>query len=442
MSSSSEGKTRLHYAAAIGSNPTAQILKSDMSDLNTREAEEGLTPLMCAVQSGRRDVVKLLLDSGADINIPNFKGWTALQYAVLHSDKEVVEWLISRGAQVNTRTLSGETPLHYAADKEEILRMLIAAGAEVNATTNEGKTPLFFISMNQTKAAELLLINGADPNIRDYSQKTVLEHIPTSARWHSIRMLLMDYAVPATRGILHDDRAPKISEMDEIRIIRCPSCFRRMRVPTDRGRLAIRCKNCSHRWEWSPDDAIFTEQLIAKFGGDLDKALQEAIKSRNEASIRILISEGAELNKRAALLGFHDELPLHLAVSLGRKNIVNLLLEYKATVTLEDQSNRHPLHVAAELGHRDIVQILINSGSPVNHPTRGQPGTTPLASAIRNGHRDAARALLDHGADINKGDFQGRTPLHNAAYDKNHAMVMFCLGNGSNVNSADEKGRF
>jgi len=38
-------------------------------------------------------------------------------------------------------------------------------------------------------------------------------------------------------------------------VIDCPACAQKMRVPTDRGRLAITCRNCRHRWEWSPAPA-------------------------------------------------------------------------------------------------------------------------------------------------------------------------------------------
>jgi ankyrin repeat protein len=65
------------------------------------------------VSHSHRDVVKLLLDSGADANAKTDLGLTPLHFATEH--KELAVLLLKRGADVNTKENSGVTPLHCAA---------------------------------------------------------------------------------------------------------------------------------------------------------------------------------------------------------------------------------------------------------------------------------------------------------------------------------------
>jgi ankyrin repeat protein len=59
----------------------------------------GTTALMLASQWGHKEVVKLLLDNGADVNAKADDGWTALMLASEKGNKEIVELLISYGAE-------------------------------------------------------------------------------------------------------------------------------------------------------------------------------------------------------------------------------------------------------------------------------------------------------------------------------------------------------
>ena len=67
---------------------------------------------------GHKDIVEMLLDRGADINMADNYGFTPLHEAAIHSQVEVVQFLIERGAKLDTTAtgnLSGRTPLHSAA---------------------------------------------------------------------------------------------------------------------------------------------------------------------------------------------------------------------------------------------------------------------------------------------------------------------------------------
>ena len=73
-------------------------------DINERLGESGLTPLQIAASRGRLDIVSLLLDRGADVNIRR-NGTSALSQAVIAGDVEMARLLLSRGAEAGRREI-------------------------------------------------------------------------------------------------------------------------------------------------------------------------------------------------------------------------------------------------------------------------------------------------------------------------------------------------
>jgi len=76
----------------------------------------GVTPLMAAALWGRSEIVRVLLDSGADLNARESSfGCNSLIFACLSGRREVVDLFLARGADPNIRDVSGRTPLMAAA---------------------------------------------------------------------------------------------------------------------------------------------------------------------------------------------------------------------------------------------------------------------------------------------------------------------------------------
>ena len=130
--------------------------------------EGGFTPLhMAAAHSDSPDVVKALLDAGANIEVQNDQhGGTPLHIAAAHSDSpDVVKALLNAGANIEARDEDGWTPLHYAAQFSkfpDVVKVLLDAGANIDArTANADFTPADLIQRNHalkgTDAYSLLL---------------------------------------------------------------------------------------------------------------------------------------------------------------------------------------------------------------------------------------------------------------------------------------------
>lgn len=151
-------------AATAGRIDTVrEILDRDPSLVNAFAAD-GFHPLGLAAFFRRLDVLRLLLERGADVAAPARNGLavTALHSAVATDaapvDHRVVRTLLDAGAPVNAPHRGGGTPLHTAAFTGDVAvaRMLLERGADPTARTDDGKTPLDVARERGNAVASLL----------------------------------------------------------------------------------------------------------------------------------------------------------------------------------------------------------------------------------------------------------------------------------------------
>ncbi len=133
------------------------------ADINAQR-EGGYTLLMDAVLVGDEDLSRELVEKGANVNAVNTVGRTALRYAVHYGLFETVKLLVNEGANINSQDVTGFTPLMQAVSRnyEKIVKYLIDKGADVNIKDNMGNTALYYANKNKNiEIIEILKQSGA-----------------------------------------------------------------------------------------------------------------------------------------------------------------------------------------------------------------------------------------------------------------------------------------
>ena len=146
-----------------------------------------------AVQRGRSEVARILLDSGWGVNERTTAGSTYLNDAALGGRIKVARLLLDRGARLDSRNQNGGTPLHDAAisGNVEMIALLLDRGAAIDATDLEsGATPLMLAaSLEKTEAVSLLLKRGANPTLTDKAGRTALTRAEENQNPDLLRLL-------------------------------------------------------------------------------------------------------------------------------------------------------------------------------------------------------------------------------------------------------------
>ncbi|HKN24462.1 MAG TPA: ankyrin repeat domain-containing protein [Candidatus Acidoferrum sp.] len=151
----------VHDAAAVGKlDRVKQFVEKD-SSLAKSVSPDGFPVVALAAVFGHLDVARCLADHGADVNAPatNGSGYNALTGAVASGHTEIVKWLLENGANPNYRYGPGYSPLLTAAANGhlEIVKLLLAHGADPRAATNDGKSALALASeRNHSAVADYL----------------------------------------------------------------------------------------------------------------------------------------------------------------------------------------------------------------------------------------------------------------------------------------------
>lgn len=160
-------------ASALGRVERLRALLEADRTLLAAYSPDGWTPLHLAAHFGHTEAARLLVASGADIHVRsrNPTDNTPLHAAVAgrHAgvppprQRDVVALLLASGANVNGRFAGGGTTLHLAAHEgiTEVVELLLAHGADVTAQNNDGQTPLrTALREGHTEVADLLRLHG------------------------------------------------------------------------------------------------------------------------------------------------------------------------------------------------------------------------------------------------------------------------------------------
>jgi ankyrin repeat protein len=324
----------------------AELLLQRDADVNARRKDHS-TPLHVASYYGNVEIVRLLLDNGANADAKSVIEESPLhkvscgEFESQEAGARVAQLLLEHGADVNAQCHDRSTPLHLASlnGKLEIARLLLDWGADVNADSDDGETALHKVSCGEceeagARVAELLLDRGADVNAPCGDRSTPL-HLASYNGKSEIARLLLDHDADAN-------------------------------AESDNGETPL------HRVSCGEYESQETGVRVAE----------------------VLLERGAGVNARR-----HDQwTPLHIASYLGKPDIARVLLTHGAQVDAVDSFGKTPLHDVSKGTYEsedagiDVARLLLEHGANVDASTRS--GETALDAALdAASHRERAKLV-------------------------------------------------
>ncbi len=134
---------RLHQAVKKGDFEKVKSLISENTNLINSKDYKEYTPLVWAAFRKEWDILKYLINEGADINLAANDRSTPLHAAVIHDNPDIVKYLFKKGADLKAVTQQGWPPLHnvYISAHPEVVKLIITLGAPEDFKDNDNKIP-------------------------------------------------------------------------------------------------------------------------------------------------------------------------------------------------------------------------------------------------------------------------------------------------------------
>lgn len=187
------GTTDLVNAVRSGDLAKVSSVIASGADVNERDRAGQKTAMHWAAKTGNRAAMEALVAAKADPNVKDRQGRTPL-WSGVETDVEVVKFLVDKGADVNARDLIKSTPLLWASGfgKPETVAFLLSKGADVKATDDNGWTPLIWAAgLGQPMTVDILVKSGADLTVADQTAgDTALLRAARTGKPESLKILI------------------------------------------------------------------------------------------------------------------------------------------------------------------------------------------------------------------------------------------------------------
>jgi ankyrin repeat protein len=326
--------------------------------INARD-KEGRTPLHWACRGVHLEIVRFLVDKGADVNVEDYNKIVPLHSLAVRNNTKAIELLLAKGANVNAKDYGANTPLHYAAiyDAADAAALLIEKGASIESRDNYRRTPLLLCARERggPETIRILLQAGADVNVRDKFRDSSLDLAAWRGKKEVVNLLLDAGAhIPSggreARDLFYHAASNGLTRLFEV-------------LAKAGNDPAFKLSN----------------------GGTL---LHSAAAGDSIQILNILIDKGLDIN----LKDNYGWTPLHYAARDGRVENVEQLISNGADINACTIMGQSPLNVADEMKQDKVHTILIEKGAnnkPIQFPVlkghyMGQkpPGDTPELFAV------------------------------------------------------------
>lgn len=200
------GSTLLHFATSAGNHDMVELLLEKGAGVDINERNYLGAPLHKAAENGHEAVVKILLQRGADINVKDYFQDTPLHVAAENGQEAVVKILLQHGADINVKNYLQRTPLHVATENrhEAVVKLLLQHGAnsqkaiggaakkgiDIDATDRFSGTALYMAAKTGNRAiVQLLIEEGADIEAADFDLETPLSAALKNSHMDVVKLL-------------------------------------------------------------------------------------------------------------------------------------------------------------------------------------------------------------------------------------------------------------
>ncbi|XP_055950906.1 ankyrin-3-like [Argiope bruennichi] len=433
------------------------------------------------------EVVRCLIQAGADINLENHMGYTPLHFAVIQRKRLVVKELIEQGALINAQNYLGMSALHFAVSDFALFgtpildrthldiwiveKLLKHQNIDRDLMNSNGDTPLMLSAKDyHIESAVQLLRSKANPNICNKDFQTplhvALTHPPSDIE---IELLICGanlYAVDR-HGITPLDILMKFTLDDENEEWVCELFAREMNT-----KHQFYGGTTPFRWaliQWKrlvAKEFIEHGALINAQNYPVTSALHFAVSDCSFVTlnsflashlpknfghlvmVRCLIQAGADIN----LANHKGYTPLHFAVIQRKRLVVKELIEHGALINAQNYLGMSALHFAvsdytltgmAFIDHKHLDMWIVKEllkHEYIDHDILNSNGDTPLMLSVKEYHIEFVEQLLRSKANPNICNKDFETPLHVAFSHPPSCIEIELLIRGANIYAVDRNG--
>ncbi|CAG7925132.1 unnamed protein product [Penicillium olsonii] len=439
-----QGHDLLTVAAIAGSVPICQRLIKKGTDVNRKLGPYFGTALIAAAYWGYIDVVKCLVQAGADPNIHlntrDFQVWSYDSDGEVHSVDEDDTYRFDEDGPDNGYFDSAVTAA-ITNNHAEVTKYLVndaKANPHKKLILNGQGNLLELASTNgNPEIIQCLIRAGADVNKppRDPSKGRIIDRLLSHGDLGTIR-----FAIEEAGADVHAS-APG----QHLNVLGSVARHRKL---DSLKYLVEKCHlDVNHASDWATPLILAVEggdincvRYLVEHGADIHKlsdnqqmtALIKAVNEGQHECARYLVQQGADINQPVPKNSTGSALAEALDSYLVSEEMVIYLIDNGADVNLlVDGHNKTLLSRAAQTGNFEIVRRMLEKGSNVN--PSGRDG--PLMSATSGKNLKCVQLLLDNAADVNP---VGESPILAAAENDWPECVQLLLQNGADPNPAGE----
>jgi ankyrin repeat protein len=358
---SKERYTPLFFAVQYNRKPIVEYLVSKGVKIDEKNGQLEHTAMIKACEDGSLDIVKVLVDAGANINLKSKGEFSPLLYAVENKRKPIVEYLVSKGVNIDEKNGHlGNTALIKACEfgSLDIAKVLVDAGANINLKSKAGFTPLFYaVQKNHKPVVEYLISKGVNVDEKNGQEGSSALYQASYDGLLEIVTMLVDAGADVHLKPTHGYSILYAAFQNNHKPIMEYLISKGARVDEKNGPIEI-----TVLYQACTESSLDIITLFVDAGADVNSKTKAgytplflAVQNKRKPIVEYLISKGARINEKN---GLNDDSALHKACYSGSLEMTKTLVEAGADINILDKIGQKPIDLAIGQNHQAVVEYL------------------------------------------------------------------------------------